>query len=304
MAASFPSSLKSFTNPTPANNLNSPSHAQQHIDVNNEVVAIETELGTTPKGTYADVKTRLADAVYKIGAQTVAGVKTFSSFPVTPSSAPTANFEVANKKYVDDHISFFVPTNIQVFTSSGTWAKPAGISIAYVKAWGGGGGGGGTTGGAGTGGGGGGGAYSEGMIAVTTNVAITVGIAGVAGSSGTTGGNGGSSTFVGTTTLTAGGGAGGLTKGVTGITGGAGGTASGGSVNLPGIAGDDGSTSNSTVVASGGIASFAGGFPGVTKGNGMDGGAGKGYGVGGGPGQGVSNQQGGAGSQGLVIVYY
>ena len=34
--------------------------------------------------------------------QTVAGVKTFSSFPVTPSSAPTTNYQVANKKYVDD----------------------------------------------------------------------------------------------------------------------------------------------------------------------------------------------------------
>ena len=35
--------------------------------------------------------------------QTVAGIKTFSSFPVTPSSAPTTNYQVANKKYVDDN---------------------------------------------------------------------------------------------------------------------------------------------------------------------------------------------------------
>lgn len=35
--------------------------------------------------------------------QTIAGVKTFSSFPVTPSSAPTADYQVANKKYVDDN---------------------------------------------------------------------------------------------------------------------------------------------------------------------------------------------------------
>lgn len=38
-----------------------------------------------------------------VNAQTVGGVKTFSSFPVTPSSAPTSNYEVANKKYVDDN---------------------------------------------------------------------------------------------------------------------------------------------------------------------------------------------------------
>ena len=34
--------------------------------------------------------------------QTVAGIKTFSSFPITPSSAPTTDYMVANKKYVDD----------------------------------------------------------------------------------------------------------------------------------------------------------------------------------------------------------
>jgi hypothetical protein len=38
------------------------------------------------------------------GKQTFNGVKTFSSFPITPSSAPTTNYQVANKKYVDDKI--------------------------------------------------------------------------------------------------------------------------------------------------------------------------------------------------------
>ena len=37
------------------------------------------------------------------GDETVAGVKTFSSFPVTPSSAPSSDYQVANKKYVDDN---------------------------------------------------------------------------------------------------------------------------------------------------------------------------------------------------------
>lgn len=35
------------------------------------------------------------------------GIYTFSSFPVTPSSAPTTNYQVANKKYVDDSIAGF-----------------------------------------------------------------------------------------------------------------------------------------------------------------------------------------------------
>lgn len=46
-----------------------------------------------------------ARGVITIGAQTIAGVKSFSSFPVTPSSAPTTDYQVANKKYVDDLIT-------------------------------------------------------------------------------------------------------------------------------------------------------------------------------------------------------
>lgn len=37
------------------------------------------------------------------GNQTIAGIKTFSSFPVTPSTAPSSNYQTANKKYVDDN---------------------------------------------------------------------------------------------------------------------------------------------------------------------------------------------------------
>jgi len=44
-----------------------------------------------------------AGAVATSGNETVAGVKTFSSFPVTPSSAPSTDYQVANKKYVDDN---------------------------------------------------------------------------------------------------------------------------------------------------------------------------------------------------------
>jgi len=42
-----------------------------------------------------------ASVVKLTGDQTVAGIKTFSSFPVTPSSAPTTDYQVSNKKYVD-----------------------------------------------------------------------------------------------------------------------------------------------------------------------------------------------------------
>lgn len=36
-------------------------------------------------------------------AQTIAGIKTFSSFPITPSTSPTTDYQVVNKKYVDDN---------------------------------------------------------------------------------------------------------------------------------------------------------------------------------------------------------
>lgn len=45
------------------------------------------------------------NAVLLTGNQTVAGVKTFSSFPVTPSSAPTTDYQTANKKFVDDSVA-------------------------------------------------------------------------------------------------------------------------------------------------------------------------------------------------------
>lgn len=45
----------------------------------------------------------IANVVLLTGDQTIAGVKTFSSFSVTPSSAPTTDYQAANKKYVDDN---------------------------------------------------------------------------------------------------------------------------------------------------------------------------------------------------------
>lgn len=51
------------------------------------------------------------------GNETVAGTKTFSSFPVTPSSAPTTNYQVANKKYVDDSVDVVFSTTAPLDTS-------------------------------------------------------------------------------------------------------------------------------------------------------------------------------------------
>jgi hypothetical protein len=61
MATNYPGSLDNFTNPTASDTLDSVTvpHASQHTDINDAVEAIEGELGTNPKGTFATVKARL-----------------------------------------------------------------------------------------------------------------------------------------------------------------------------------------------------------------------------------------------------
>lgn len=128
--------------------------------------------------------------------------------------------------------SGFVPINIQVFTATGTWTKPAGISNVYVKLWG---------GGAGANNdatGGGAGEYTEAPCAVTGNVTVTIG-AGGAGDN-----PGGTTSFSGSVTLSAAGG----TQGVSGGTGGTGGTHTNG-FSFPG----DNGTSSTTLVSYPGV---------------------------------------------------
>ena len=59
MATNYPGAVDSFTNPSPSEPMNAPSHAGQHANANDAVEAIETELGTNPSGSAATVKARL-----------------------------------------------------------------------------------------------------------------------------------------------------------------------------------------------------------------------------------------------------
>jgi hypothetical protein len=54
MAINYPTSLDSFTNPSASSLLTSPSHAQQHADINDAMEAVQTKLaiGNTVVGTY------------------------------------------------------------------------------------------------------------------------------------------------------------------------------------------------------------------------------------------------------------
>jgi hypothetical protein len=59
MTTNYPNSIDNFVNPAGTATLASPDHAGQHTDINDAVEAIETELGTLPKGSSASVKARL-----------------------------------------------------------------------------------------------------------------------------------------------------------------------------------------------------------------------------------------------------
>jgi len=54
MASTYPTTIDAFTNPTTSSLLTSPSHAQQHSDINDAVEALETKvaIGNTVIGTY------------------------------------------------------------------------------------------------------------------------------------------------------------------------------------------------------------------------------------------------------------
>jgi hypothetical protein len=132
----------------------------------------------------------------------------------------------------------------EIFTSTGTFTVPAGVTAVLVELVGGGGG----SGGAGstdfmqsTGGGGGGGysrKYISGLTAGDT-IAVTIGAGGTAGGAGSAGGNGGNG---GTTSFashcSATGGTGSIDAGGSPATaGGAGGSGTGGDINLDGGAG-------------------------------------------------------------------
>jgi len=83
--------------------LNGNRYQQTQTPAGNFLSAVSTDATLTGSGTVADPLTVTQSYVLNTGNETVAGVKTFSSFPVTPSSAPTEDYQVANKKFVLDN---------------------------------------------------------------------------------------------------------------------------------------------------------------------------------------------------------
>lgn len=60
-------------------------------------------IGNDPVGDIVNWENENTKYVNLSSNQTISGIKTFNSFPVTPSIAPTTDYQVANKKYVDDN---------------------------------------------------------------------------------------------------------------------------------------------------------------------------------------------------------
>lgn len=181
---------------------------------------------------------------------------------------------------------------IQVFTSSGTFTVPAGITKVKVTVIGGGGGG-ADQGGAGGYGGGGGGTAIKIVSGLTPGSTISVTV-GTGGAGGNTGSNGGTSSFGAYCSATGGAGAVAYIPGIGGI-------GSSGDLNFAGGAGGTSATISgvgSSYGYGGGTFMGAGGKDTINNG----GSAGRAYG-GGGSGN-VSGTGGYAGASGVVIVEY
>ena len=157
-------------------------------------------------------------------------------------------------------------TSQQVFTSSGTWTKPTGITKVKVYVTGGGGGGGPCNSDDGANGGGAGGTAIEIIdVSSVSSVTVTVGAAGAgkANNGGTTPVYAGTSSFGSYCSAT-----GGATSANGWSNGGFGGAATGGNINIPGGTGMNGTidltVANATIGGDGGCSFWGGGGNGST----------------------------------------
>lgn len=227
-----------------------------------------------------------------------------------PDESITLIYDGTTSRWRTKHMQRRAPTR-QVFTSNGTYTKPAGVVAADIEVMGSGGAGGGhsTAGGTGDGGNGGAGGYARKLVAGTA-IGATETVTVPAGGTGVLSGNGnnGATTSFGAHVSATGGNGGAVNAGGGAANGasGSGGSGSSGDINVPGQPGQ--LFAGSDVDNRGGDTMWGvGGNHGQTP-SGSNGSAGSGFGAGGGgaAGDGSSERTGGNGAPGLCVVteYY
>ena len=302
------------------NSIDSEHYVDGSIDLEHLATAIKSgadaTLVTGTKGTTNYTSKWNADG------DLVDGYEVLDEDDMASDSATKLATQQSIKAYVDS----LEMTNFQIFTSSGTFTAPTGVTKVFITAVGGGGGGGGcSTGANGSGAGGGAGAHiiSHPVTVVAgNNYTVTVNSGGTGGSGASNGSNGGSVSFAAASViLTCPGGGGGVSR-ANGGTAGAGGTGSEvtgiGSIGVKNSFGASGGIRHIIVAGASGGAGLGntgggeggGGGAGSPLGAGGNGGAagasgaaGTGFGSGGGGG-GTGTSSGGNGTNGIVIVQW
>ena len=80
-----------------------------YIPTSHGTLSGRSETDSHPMSAIAGLVEALADKLSKTLDASIDGIKTFLKFPITPSSAPTLPYQVANKKYVDDALAVSTP---------------------------------------------------------------------------------------------------------------------------------------------------------------------------------------------------
>lgn len=124
MAAVYPSSLKTFTIKTNKVDLVDAAHIN---DIQNEVSAIETELGTDPAGSCTDLKTRLYVSIGNDGA-----IRQGTSFPGSPITGQAFYRSDEDTLYIYDGsawdaVSVAASQTLFAFTGCGEASAAAGF---------------------------------------------------------------------------------------------------------------------------------------------------------------------------------
>lgn len=109
--ATYPTAVittAALVTPQPGQPTNNPSHSGAHTLVNGEIIAIETELGTTPKGSYATV----AAALTTHGTQIAALITQIGTAALTTDGTLSANSDalIPSEKAVKTYVTAHTPT--------------------------------------------------------------------------------------------------------------------------------------------------------------------------------------------------